>query len=825
MADDAWNVLHSFSSKDKLKAFATEKLQLDEACATKFANAKLPHGFAALSLKAIRNILPFLRQGFIYAHAVLLAKIPDIVSNAVWDDAHKREQILSGLLEIIENYNPKDCGVEGTIDFCIKSHLQDVIDLRPGAADALYHPSMIETYPDAKPNAEGKLQLGSPRTNSIRNPMAMRSLHVLRSVVNQLLRDGIIDRNTEVHVEYARELNDANKRKAIADYQKDIERKRADYRKRIIELYKDECHKEIEPTDTDILKFQLWEEQNHKCLYTDSEIGICDFLGDNPKFDIEHTIPRSVGGDSTQMNLTLCDAKFNRQEKGAKLPVQLSNHDDILVRISPWNDKCDELRKQIDRIRTFSGMEKGMKDRLIQKRHRLKMELDYWQGKYNRFTMTEVPEGFSRRQGAGIGLISKYAGLFLKSLFHNEQNPNKSNVYVVKGITTAEFRRMWGLQGEYEKKSRVNHCHHCIDAITIACIGKGEYDRMAQYYHIEELYNWHGSTSKPHFDKPWPKFAEDVLDIEHSLLVKHLTNDNMPKQAKKHVRTAKGKYLAQGDTARGSLHKDTYYGAIEQEGEIRYVLRKSLSDFDSESELENIVDQAVKEKIKVAVAGKNFKAAIAEPIFMNKEKGIRINKVRCYADSVKNPLHIRQQRDLSDKEYKQQFHVVNDSNYMLAIYEGEVKGKVKRDFVLVNNITAASFFKRSNRRKNAETLVPKTSPKGNLPLLVILKIGMQVLLYEKSSEEIKFDKPHDLVKRLYKVVGLSIDGSCIMIDLRYNQEARQAKDVKPKKGAYMENEQFRPCIRLRHTQFKALVEGIDFEFNILGEIKKKDNHA
>ncbi|MFC2517506.1 MAG: CRISPR-associated protein Csn1, partial [Prevotella sp.] len=423
------------------------------------------------------------------------------------------------------------------------------------------------------------------------------------------------------------------------------------------------------------------------------------------------------------------------------------------------------------------------------------------------------------------GLVSKYAGLFLKSLFHSADNPNKSNVYMVKGVITAEFRRMWGLQGEYEKKSRLNHCHHCIDAITIACIGKAEYDKMAQYYHDEEVSRWHGSAGKPHFKKPWPTFTEDVLALEQSLLIKHLTKDNMPKQAKRRVRTAKGKHLAQGDAARGSLHKDTYYGAIEQEGEIRYVLRKSLSDFNSETELENIVDQAVKEKIKAAVAGKNFKAAIAEPIFMNKEKGIRINKVRCYADSVKNPLHIRQQRDLSDKEYKQQFHVVNDSNYMLAIYEGEVKGKVKRDFALVNNITAASFFKRSNRRKNAETLVPKTSPKGNLPLLVMLKIGMQVLLYEKSSEEIKFDSPHDLVKRLYKVVGLSIDGSYIMIDLRYNQEARQAKDVKPKKGAYMENEQFRPCIRLRHTQFKALVEGIDFEFNILGEIKKKEHHA
>ncbi|MCD8182090.1 MAG: hypothetical protein LUE99_02260 [Bacteroides sp.] len=54
-------------------------------------------------------------------------------------------------------------------------------------------------------------------------------------------------------------------------------------------------------------------------------------------------------------------------------------------------------------------MAKDIKDALIQKRHRLVMERDYWRGKYERFIMTEVPEGFSRRQGVGIGLISKYA--------------------------------------------------------------------------------------------------------------------------------------------------------------------------------------------------------------------------------------------------------------------------------------------------------------------------------------------------------------------------------------------------------------------------------
>jgi putative uncharacterized protein (fragment) len=390
---------------------------------------------------------------------------------------------------------------------------------------------------------------------------------------------------------------------------------------------------------------------------------------------------------------------------------------------------------------------------------------------------------------------------------------------------------MWGLQGEYEKKSRLNHCHHCIDAITIACIGKAEYDKMAQYYHDEEVSRWHGSAGKPQFKKPWPTFTKDVLALEQSLLVKHLTKDNMPKQAKRRVRTAKGKHLAQGDAARGSLHRDTYYGAIEQEGEIRYVLRKPISKFEKESELENIVDQAVKEKIKAAVAGKNFKAAIAEPIFMNKEKGIRINKVRCYV-KAKERLKIRQQRDLSTKEYKQFFCVENENNYLLAIYEGEVKGKKERDFCVVNNLDAAAYLKRSNKGK-AAPLVPERSAERNLPLLAVLQRGTQVLFYEDSPEEILFDNPQDLVRRLYKVVGINTKrdvkkGKTYLygnIELRFHQNAQKKDDVKMESGGYKNNEAPHQGIVLSHNQFKALVEGVDFEFNILGEIKKKEHHA
>jgi CRISPR-associated endonuclease Csn1 len=284
MVNDVWNVLYSFSDKDHVKQWGKEKLQMSDEEAEKFSKIKLTHSFASLSLAAVHKILPWLEQGLIYPHAVLMAKVPDIVGNDVWKT--RGESITKELYTLVTNFNPKDENMQGTLDFCIKDLLKDMCNLAPGVAEKLYHPSMIETYPDAKINSQGVYQLGSPRTNAVRNPMAMRSLHQLRKVINTLLREGIVDSQTEVHIEYARELNDANKRKAIAQWNKNRETLRKKYAEDIRTLYKQECGKTIEPTDDDIVKFQLWEEQNHICLYTGKSIGISDFIGRNPSYDI-----------------------------------------------------------------------------------------------------------------------------------------------------------------------------------------------------------------------------------------------------------------------------------------------------------------------------------------------------------------------------------------------------------------------------------------------------------------------------------------------------------------------------------------------------------
>ena len=816
MADDIWNVLFFFDSETKLKEFATEKLQLDEKRATEFSKIHLNRDYASLSLKAVRNILPFLRMGMLYSHAVFLGNIPQMVGKDIWNDDAHQQHILDEVARLTNIPAGKEQGQRQTTEFCIKNFLMQEYGIAEEKLENLYHPSMIETYPDPRPNKDGVILLGSPRTNAVRNPMAMRSLHQLRKIINSLILEGLIDHSTIVHIEYARELNNANQRAAINQWQRDLEKKHKQYAEAIRELG-------FEPIKTDILKYQLWEEQKHICLYTGNEIGVRDFLGASPAYDIEHTIPQSVGGDSTQENMTLCDFKFNRDVKKAQIPSQLSNHEAILERIKEWKEKADDLSKQIDKLSHGRSSDKASNDNRIQKKNRLKIERDYWRGKYERFIMTEVPEGFARRQGAGIGLVSKYAGLYLKSYFKSIDNPERRQIYSIKGATTAEFRKMWGIQDMYEKKSRDSHAHHCIDAIVIACIGKREYDAMGQYYHQQEDFRY-GRADKPHFPKPWASFTEDLKAISEEQIVVHDTPDNMPKKASRKVEVkGHGKVVAKGDSARSSLHNDTYYGAIERDGEVRYVVRRALSSFEKMSEIENIVDEAVREKVRQAVEGKDFKKAIAEPIYMNKEKGILINKVRCFVPSVKSPLNIRHHRDLSNKEYKQQFHVANDSNYCMAIYEGEVKGKKKRGFKIVNMLEASSHFKWSN--ENRCTNIVDAQDSANLPWKQTIKIGTNVLLYESSVTELYEASDKELSRRLYKVIGLSsmLVTGCMYgrINLRHSTESRAAKDVKVQNGTFHQDEELRPAIMLYHTQFNALIEGQDFDLTPLGEIKFK----
>ena len=560
---DIWHVLFTFDSDEKLKEFARNRLNLEETQIKEFLRIQLKKDYAALSLKAINKILPFLREGLIYSHAVFIANMEEAIPDEIWNNSLNKNIIKNEIHNIISNQNEEkqiidivngiikisriensvwsDEAVEffnkdlnnkiknyygiktfdafseekknrievnafillkkqmiknlgrgefatvQRIDERLKSFLTDNFDIEPSLLKKIYHPSAIEVYKQPVRKEDGKLYLGSPMVSSIRNPMAMRALHQLRKLINELIRKESIDSSTKVNIEMARELMNANERKAYQNWQNDREKSRKEYALKI----KQHLEVDGEPSDIDILKYQLWEEQNHKCIYTGKEIAISEFLGSNPKFDIEHTIPRSISLDNSQTNKTLCDNFFNRSVKKTKIPSALTNHSEILERIDSWKIKYEELEKQIQyAVRQARGAaDKDSKDRAIQKRHKLKFEYEYWKNKYQRFTMNDVPEGFKNSQLVDTGIITKYSRMYLNTLF--------DKVYTVKGNTVADFRKLWGLQDEYEKKARVNHSHHCVDAITIACITKNNYENLAKFYHDWEELNIKGIDQLP----------------------------------------------------------------------------------------------------------------------------------------------------------------------------------------------------------------------------------------------------------------------------------------------------------------------------------------
>lgn len=963
---DLWHLLSVSTSDIYLEEYAKNKLGLDSKEAKSFSKIRLKKDYSSLSLNAINKILPYLKEGLLYSHAVFMANIGNIVDAEIWNDKAQRELIQNRIAEIIESHSYenglleavngliKDCKKDGSYyskeaeptykkdlreklgnfykyhkipeteretvlndlfpvfieqlknqEFkAIKRLDEKVLEFLKGQNDdgqifcsdakqlkKLYHPSDIDVFKKKiikDENGNEKLVLGSPLTPSIRNPMAMRALHQLRKVLNALILDGQIDAKTRVHIELARELNDANKRKGIQDFQNENKKDRQRYREEIKKLYFEERKIEIEPTEDDLLRYQLWIEQERKEIYEEGRsIRISEIIGANPNYDIEHTIPRSISQDNSLMNKTLCSQQFNRDVKKNSMPCELQNHQDILLRVAHWKTAADILTKEIEGIlrATKTAATKEAKDKKIRKRHYLTLKRNYLEGKYDRFIMTEPKVGFKNSQIPDTGIITKYSRAYLKSYFDRVES--------VKGGMVAEFRKIWGIQESFQEngkkyfaeKDRSKHTHHTIDAITIACMTKDKYNVLAHAWALEDKEHLNEARKLLADSKPWKTFKEDLKKIEEEILVSHHTPDNVKKQSKKIMRVrGKKQYVAemeagpngkaipkkdslgktihkldekgnkiprlhQGDTVRGSLHQDSIYGAIKDplnQESIRYVIRKDLESIKA-SDVENIVDEAVKEKVKEAIRDKILiissnpqqknKFADNKKVWMNEEKGIAINKVRLYANSVKNPLEIKEHSELSKSrhEHKQAVYAQNDENYCMAIYDD---GKSK-DFELIN------IFNLSKLRKQGQgiySLFKEKLIKGKIiqmPIAksnhrdLILKRGQQVIFYDKSVENPKdITEINDLTGRVYLIEGLSIQrivrpsgkiDEYGVIMFRYNKEARKSDDIKIdnfKPDGIFKLGENKPTRKMNHNQFTAFVEGIDFKVLPTGKMEK-----
>lgn len=671
-------------------------------------------------------------------HNLIKQKLIDELGEKTWDETRVEEQE-SYLDHIAKEYKSflqkpfqakKGAFIEQPrIHQHIFNYLQEHYQVPDKNIKFLWHPSEQEKYPNLPSNYEKVrlhnktvyineneidvflkkntnaelegislklLESPEPISKGFKNPMALKTLHKLKLLLNYLLQTSQIDAQTRIIVEIARELNNANYRVALERWQNQRERENNNYKKTIEEINK-EVGTSYNTEDKNLIrKIRLWEEQDKKCLYTGETINKSDLLN-GEYFDIEHTIPASISFDNELKNLTLANKDFNANVKGKKYPTQLDNYNSdgvfngkpiqpIIKNIEAifgkrtverkiikkggkkqettvvkWS-KITDLEKQIDEYvkKTSYASTKEIKDTFIQKRHQLKFDLDYLKQKLQTFTVEEYKAKWRNSQLRDTQIMTKYAVPYLKTVFNR--------VEVQKGSVVNIFKEVYRVKVSSDKKDRSKHSHHAIDGAILTLIPKPTYrDEIIKKYQLEK----DNRTGKTYHEQPvdWENFTPSYIkNIEKETLINNLNEYRTLTPTFKKVRK-RGKIdydengmikWAKGDSIRGQLHGESLYGAIKQpkrddlgkiifddnkkmklqEG-IRLVIRKPLlyakdaasPGFKKLEDIEKvIVDQALFEIIKK-------QCSQAESFKVALEKGIHmLNK---NGEKVNRIRHIR----------------------------------------------------------------------------------------------------------------------------------------------------------------------------------------
>ncbi len=846
-----FDALLFFNDDKMLIDFAQKRFGLtaDQAEKLSARNFLFPESYARYSLCAIRKILPHVVEGCDLWLALLLAKLPDLIGQDTF--AAHAQQIRADIQERHQAYrdnkalharDPK-IGLLSLEDRLFH-YFSDKWRLTPEQWDRRYRYTQSDYPAEA---AEAGI-LPPVHLGMLRNPLVQRSLTHLRKFVNYLRRQGKIDANTRIHIELARSVNDRNTRIAWSNWQKKLEDDRMKARERVKEIRGVE-----NPSDDDILRYLLWQEQGEDCLYSGARISAHQLF--DGSVDIEHTIPRSRSGDDSTANKTLCFATFNRQEKRGKMPSECHNYDDIQIRIHPWQKKLEHLEKtctdQFNAAKKVPADNPDLKGQRRQEALLTQFERDYWRKKISYFTKTAEDlandSGFSNRQLVDTGIITRQAVALLRSVY--------PATYPVNGTAVEWARKAWGVQQTHQK-SRDSHTHHAIDAMVIAALGRNEFNTICAFYKDDaDLARQYGDNgAKVSVPPPFEGFSDTVRQIADSLLVRHLplhkelkqTHRNNHRLAKS-VTTSSGHRIAAvattGDTVRGGLHNDTFYGKIqpppskENPSDLRYVVRKALAseNFETLEKLDAIVDPAVCETIKnqiITYMNQNpdlkFKKILDDPdypIWMRPPNpqenipGIPIKKVRIYADSVANPRELKPHSHPSPHAHKNPYYVMSakGTNFRVALYREPGKNGKEKVTLSIENL-----FDWAKEHKDPASPFHQGTPK-KAGFKGYLAPGQHALTYENTIDELKTLPPKELGKRLYRIV--KFEGENTRIKFSLHSEARtdnQLLDAKFNKNGESEIDFEKPHPKLllsNKTYAKNMCfEGIDFTFTPDGRI-------
>ena len=803
-----WHLIYSVTDKVSyekgLKKFA-QKHHLDkDSFVESFKKFKpYPSEYSSFSEKAIRKLLPLMRFGaywdFNHIDKNTQKRIEDLITGV------ENEEIRTILREKAEKYQ-----LERETDFQ---------DLPLWLAQYIVYNRHAEASSLEKWTSVNDLEtyLNEFKQHSLRNPIVeqvvMETLRVVRDIWQQY-GQGQASFFDEIHIELGRELKKtAKEREKLSKQNQKNEDINLSIKEKLKELKK---YNTRAYSITHQEKYKLWLEQKHISPYTGQIISPENLFTDN--YEIEHIIPQSRFFDDSLSNKVVCESIVNKAPyKDRQLGLEfIKNQGGRIVK---------ELSKENKTIKIFTEE---------QYRTFIKEHYSNNPEKTKKLLLEEIPEKMVARQMNDTCYISKFISEILSKIVRSDEQDegvHSKNVILCTGKITSILRQDWGLNDIWDnlilprfermnnllqkekftiysiekqkkipvvpindqfksfQKKRIDHRHHALDAIIIACVtgehinyinnqhalekGKDkkekqkEHDKLREKLCIkkynkgsEENYSWI-------FKKPWAHFTQEVRTALEGIVVSFKQNLRVINKATNYYERwveENGRYIKKMVKQEGTnwairkpLHEETISGKIYLDREeitkndILTATRKTVDSSFDEKRIKKITDTGIQKILLNYLKYKGSPEIAFSPegleelnknlsIYNDGKPHKPIYKVRIYEKGSGRFA-------LGEKGRKYKKYVQGAPNLYFGIYQGANK----RSFATIplNEVI--------ERQKQGRSSVPEYNEKGD-PLLFSLSPNdlVYVPIEGENIENIDFQNfSKEQKERIYNVNDFS----------------------------------------------------------------------
>lgn len=642
-----WHILYSVEDKTELshalKRFAEMHGLTDEFAKVFEKFPPFPKDYGSYSAKAIKKLLPLMRVGKYWNADTIDEKtkerINKLIDGEYDENIRNRVRDKSINLTEINHYQGLPLWLACYVVYDRHSETKDV--------EKWEKPEDIDKY------------LRGFKQHSLRNPIVEQViLETLRVVRDIWRKQGHID---EIHIELGREMkNPADKRKKMTEQIQENENTNLRIKAMLAEFVNPEYHIENvrpyspmqqdilkiyeeyavsnlsasdpdfdfvskisrtpQPSKSDIIRYKLWLEQKYQSPYTGKFIPLGKLF--TPAYEIEHVIPQSRYFDDSLSNKVICESEVNR------LKDKLLGYEFIK---SHHGEKVQLNQGGIVEIFSEEAYEKFVKEHYSNNR-----------GKMKKLLMDDIPDGFINRQLNDSRYISKVVKGLLSNIVREEgeEDAMSKNVVVCSGGITDRLKNDWGINDvwnsiilprfqrlnkltntsnfttynssgneipcmplELQKgfnRKRIDHRHHAMDAIMIACANRNIVNylnnesatkgaKISRYDLQRILCDKKTTDSNGNYKwilkKPWETITQDTRNILESIIVsfKHnLRVINKTVNHYQHFENGKKVIVKQekGDSwaIRKPIHKDTVFGEVNLQLTKQVALTAAIKD-------------------------------------------------------------------------------------------------------------------------------------------------------------------------------------------------------------------------------------------------------